>query len=98
MSKLQQNEARLEQNATVTISHETGHAAKRTAVPALPALTHLMIECTSQRGWCREGELNPQGAKHRRILSTEKGSEPFGKFSTLLYFFNPLQDRRFAPF
>ena len=19
--------------------------------------------------WCREGELNPQGAKHRRILS-----------------------------
>src|SRR5690348_2608176 len=20
-------------------------------------------------GWCREGELNPQGAKHRRILS-----------------------------
>src|SRR5215469_13969713 len=21
------------------------------------------------RGWCREGELNPQGAKHRRILS-----------------------------
>jgi len=27
--------------------------------------------------------LNPQGAKHRRILSTQAGSEPFGKFSTL---------------
>jgi hypothetical protein len=40
MSKLQQNEARLEQDATVTISDETGHAAKRTAVRALPALTH----------------------------------------------------------
>src|SRR6201993_4834050 len=23
----------------------------------------------SQKCWCREGELNPQGAKHRRILS-----------------------------
>ena len=21
------------------------------------------------RGWCREGELNPQGTKYRRILS-----------------------------
>jgi hypothetical protein len=29
------------------------------------------------------GELNPQGAKHRRILSTQAGSEPFGKFSAL---------------
>ena len=22
--------------------------------------------------WCREGELNPQGAKHRRILSSSR--------------------------
>ena len=28
------------------------------------------LACTEQvRCWCREGELNPQGAKHRRILS-----------------------------
>ena len=36
--------------------------------------------------WCREGELNPQGAKHRRILRTRVGSDAFGKFSTLFYF------------
>jgi len=36
--------------------------------------------------WCREGNLNPQGAKHRRILSTQAGSDPFGKFSTLFPF------------
>jgi len=36
--------------------------------------------------WCREGELNPQGAKHRRILSSLVGSDPFGKFSTLFDF------------
>ena len=34
----------------------------------------------------RVGELNPQGAKHQRILSRQAGSEPFGKFSTLLDF------------
>ena len=34
----------------------------------------------------REGELNPQGAKHRRILSTQAISDPFGKFSTLFDF------------
>ena len=33
-----------------------------------------------RKGWCREGELNPQGAKHRRILTTREGSDPFGKF------------------
>ena len=27
--------------------------------------------------------MNPQGAKHRRILSTKAGSDPFVKFSTL---------------
>jgi hypothetical protein len=36
--------------------------------------------------WCREGELNPQGAKHRRILSSQPGSEPFREFPTLLFF------------
>ena len=30
--------------------------------------------------------MNPQGAKHRRILSTQAGSDPFGKFSTLFPF------------
>jgi len=47
--------------------------------------------------WCREGELNPQGAKHRRILSTQLDSDPFGKFSTLLKFFNRLQPPHFDP-
>ena len=37
-------------------------------------------------GWCREGELNPQGTKYRRILSSQDGSDPFGKFSTLFLF------------
>jgi hypothetical protein len=32
------------------------------------------------------GELNPQCTKYRRILSTQKGSEPFGEFSTVPYF------------
>jgi hypothetical protein len=38
--------------------------------------------------WCREGESNPQKAEARRILSTPApvGSDPFGKFSTLLDF------------
>jgi hypothetical protein len=45
-----------------------------------------MIECTSQKGWCRERELNPQGAKHRRILSSLAVSDPFGNFSTLFDF------------
>src|SRR5215467_4470406 len=45
-----------------------------------------LTECKRFRCWCREGELNPQGAKHRRILSTRAGSDPFGKFSTLFYF------------
>lgn len=40
MKKLQLNETRLEQESTVTIGHETGHATQRTAVQALPALTH----------------------------------------------------------
>jgi hypothetical protein len=26
--------------------------------------------------WCREGELNPQGTKYRRILSSQAGSDP----------------------
>jgi hypothetical protein len=30
--------------------------------------------------------LNPQGAKHRRILSSLAGSDPLGKFSTLFDF------------
>ena len=30
-----------------------------------------------------EGELNPQGTKYRRILSTRAGSDLFRKFSTL---------------
>ena len=30
--------------------------------------------------------MNPQGAKHRRILSTQAGSDRFGKFSTLFDF------------
>lgn len=40
MFKLQQSEARLEQAGMVTIGHENGHAAQRTSVRALPALTH----------------------------------------------------------
>jgi hypothetical protein len=31
------------------------------------------------------GEVEPPRAEARRILSTQKGSAPFGKFSTLLY-------------
>jgi len=32
------------------------------------------------------GGVEPPRAEARRILSTQKGSDPFGKFSTLLYF------------
>lgn len=39
MKKLQQAEKAIEA-ATVTISHELGHAAKRTDVQAIPALPH----------------------------------------------------------
>lgn len=39
MKKLQQAEKAIEA-ATVTISHEIGHAAKRTDVQAIPALPH----------------------------------------------------------
>jgi hypothetical protein len=43
-------------------------------------------DSTALESWCREGELNPQGTKYRRILSSQASSDPFGKFSTLFDF------------
>src|SRR5581483_7432117 len=34
-----------------------------------PATVVVGDGVSNRGGWCREGELNPQGAKHRRILS-----------------------------
>jgi hypothetical protein len=55
--------------------------------------TQLLVLPTYVNTWekqgnqeCREAELNPQGPEDRRILSSQAGSEPFGKFSTLPYF------------
>jgi hypothetical protein len=41
-------------------------------------------------GWCREGELNPQGTKYRRILS------PTPSFTNKLFskLYNHLQARK----
>ena len=39
-----------------------------------------------------KGGVEPQGAKHRRILSTQAGSDPFGKIFYSIPFFNQLQD------
>jgi hypothetical protein len=36
--------------------------------------------------WYREGEVTPPRPEGRRILSSQVGSEPFGKFSTVLLF------------
>jgi integrase len=46
MRMLQQTEKALE-NATVTVGHEMGHAAKRTQVPALPAQMHQVVEASA---------------------------------------------------
>jgi hypothetical protein len=45
----------------------------RSATLPLPFLTSFP---SCGLGWCREGELNPQGTKYRRILSSQAGSVP----------------------
>src|SRR2546429_8930041 len=72
-------------SACVLKRHEFNHANKNPETPgamlrleaqgfdrSAPKMLRPVLrrpEHLSVSEWCREGELNPQGAKHRRILS-----------------------------
>ena len=47
----------------IELKCEISDAVKQTQMPTLPALTVLVVEGTNPKGWCREGESNPQGPK-----------------------------------
>ena len=57
-------------------------AANRRSQPSGRLITHTSIDFIFGAG----RGANPQGTKYRRILSSQAGSDPFGKFSTVLLF------------
>ena len=58
---------------TVLLQSKVFNRKSRLGVDALSSHTSHK---TKRKLWCREGELNPQGTKYRRILSSTVRSEP----------------------